>query len=157
MKEAVAQYRNIVLTQGSADAFVQAQEYTGIDAGSGYGWMLKRIEVMFPLAQVLEGIAADFSIALSLTLSTQTAVKSLDDSNTLYADGIAVPLTTSGVTEVDRKWEWIAPSGVIVVAPSVFAQLDSTGTSLSLTAHMRVYYEEVKLSEVEILRMLTQG
>jgi hypothetical protein len=43
------------------------------------------------------------------------------------------------------------------VEPLIYAHLDSAATGLTLTAYMRLFYREVKLSEVDILRMLTQG
>jgi hypothetical protein len=157
MKEQVAQYRNITLTEGGADVFVQATEYTGIDSGAGYGWLIKRIETMIPLAQAIEAIAADNSIAFSLSNRSLTAVGDLTDSDVIYVDGTAGQLVTTGFGTAQRKFVWDAPDGVIVVSPALYAQLDSTGTGLSLTAHMRIYYEPVKLTELEILRMLSQS
>lgn len=153
----VAQFRNITLTQGSADAFVQGTEPTGIDPAHGIGWELTRIELFFANTVTLEALSADNSVAWSLTRDSETAVMSLDDADCLHANGFAVPLTTSGEVFVPRLYVWTPPPGLVIVSPNLYAQLDSTGTGLTLVATMRVYYESVKLSELEVLRMLSQG
>jgi len=157
MANKIAQYRNITLTQGGADAFVQATEPTGINPSLGSGWLLTHALIFFPLTVTLEGLSADNSIVWSLTRDSETAVASLDDNDCLFASGFAVPLTTSGEVYVPRLHRFDFPDGIVVVNPNLYAQLDSTGTGLTLTAHMRLYYEEVKLSELEVLRMLSAG
>ena len=69
----VAQYRDIVLTQGSADAFVQATEYTGITPSLKTAWMLKSIEFMFSPSVLLEAVSADFNIQWSLARESLAA------------------------------------------------------------------------------------
>ncbi len=155
--QSVARFRNITLTQGGADAFVQAEEITGIDPSSGQGWLLKRLEVQFPLASGLQGLSADSGVQFGLTRDTKVAVSDLSDSDTIMTDGFFNALTTSGELFVPDLFVYHFPDGVLVVEPSLFAHLDSSSTGLTLTANMRLYYETVKLSEVEILRMLTQG
>lgn len=156
MKTAIAQFRNITLTQGGADAFVQTSEPTGINPSLGMGWLLKHALVHFSNAVTLEAISADSSVCWSLTRDSETAIMSLDDDDCIYADGFAVPFTTSGEVYVPRLFRYDFPDGVVVVDPYLYAQIDSTGTGLTLIAQMRLYYEEVKLSEIEILRMLSQ-
>lgn len=154
---AIARHRNITCTQGSADAFIEAEEITGIDPSSARGWMLTRLEVMFSQAAGLQGLSADSAIQWALTRDTKAALASLDDSDVIVCGGIFNALTTSGEIVVPSLWLYEFPAGVIVVEPSIYMHLDSAATGLTLTAHARLYYEEVKLSEVEILRMLTQG
>lgn len=155
-KTAAVQYRNISLVQGAADAFVQAVEYTGIDAAQGFGWLLKRVELEFPLAVAIADLQ-DCEIAWSVGNESRATVGDLSDGNTLHAGGFASAMTTSGQSEFDKLWVYDFVDGMLVVSPVIYAQLDSSGTSLALTANMRVYFESVKLTEIEILRMLTQG
>jgi len=156
-KISVARFRNILLTQGSADAFKEATEMTGLDPASGQAWLLKRLEVSFAGAVGLQAISADSEIGWSLSRDSKAAMSNLLDSDIIHQNGIFASLTTSGQVLVPGLYEYEFPDGVLVVEPEIFAQLDSTSTGLTLTAHMRLYYETVKLSEVDILRMLTQG
>jgi len=153
----VARFRNITLTQGGADAFKEAEEITGLDPSSGQGWLLKRLEVLFPNAAGLQGLSADSAIEWSLTRDTKAAMSNLADSDVIYQAGIFNALTTSGEIMVPGLFTYDFPDGVLVVEPSIYAQLDSAATGLTMSAYMRLYYETVKLSEVDILRMLTQG
>lgn len=157
MSVPILQYRNIVVTQGGADAFVQVTEPTGIDADRGMGWMIDRVEVMFGNDIALQNVSADFSISWSLTRDSETAIVSLDEASAIFAGGIAGSLTTSGQILLPRVHTWIAPQGIVVVNPNLYAQLDSDATGLTLSADFRIYYSSVKLSELEILRMLSQG
>jgi len=44
--------------------------------------------------------------------------------------------------------------GVFLVEPTIYGQLDSAATGLTLTAYWRIYYEQLALNEVDILRVL---
>lgn len=157
MATIIARYRNITLTQGGADAFVQAQEITGIDPTSGRAWMLRRAELVFPQDNTLQNVSADFSIHWSITRDSKTASPGLDDPDCLMLDGVYGSLTTSGQIVLPARHVYEFTEGVLVVEPEIYFQLDSAATGLTLTPDLRLYYDEVKLTEVEILRMLTQG
>lgn len=156
-KDNIARFRNLTLTQGGADAFVQATEYTGIDPSTGMGWMLERMEIEFPQAAGLQGISADCAVHLALTRESKTAMSDINDSDTLAVMGFFNALTTSGQLLIPQTMIYTFPPGVVVVEPYIFAHLDSAATGLTLTAYVRLFYSDVKLSEVEMLRMLTQG
>lgn len=151
------QYRDIVVTQGGADAFIQATEYTGIDPSVGNCWELVKCEFLFAPSVLLESVSADFNIQWSLSRESLAASAGLDNADVLYADGFVGSLTTSGQIALRRLYEWTPPAGMVIVAPTVFAQLDSTATGLTLAGTLRVYFRYTKLSELSILQMLSQG
>lgn len=157
MSANIARYRNITLTQGGADAFVQSEEITGIDPTTGRAWQLERLELHIPQATALQGVSADFSITTSLSRDTKTAVAEVNDNDCLATMSLFGALTTSGQIVIASPLIYTFQPGVLVVEPELFMQLDSAATGLTLTAYARLYYSEVKLSEVDILRMLTQG
>lgn len=157
MNTSIARFRNITMTQGVADGFIQTSEPTGIDPSSGRGWMLKRAILQFPIASNLQALSPDAAIHWALTRDSKAAVSDLNDSDTIFVGGLSTALTTSGQIVVPNVFDIALPEGLLVVEPTIYAHLDSTATGLTLTAHMRLFYEEVKLTEVEILRMLTQG
>ncbi len=147
--------RNITVTEGGADAFVQVTDPTAISPSSKIAWLIKRIQVMFDLDILLENVSADFAVAWAVARSTDTAVPSLDDKDTLYAGGFSGSLTTSGQILIPKLHEWDAPGeGLLMVSPQLFYTLDSTATGLALSADFRIWYEEVTLSELEILRLV---
>ena len=148
--------RNITVTEGAADAFVQVTDPTAISASAKIAWLIKRISVMFDLDVLLENVSADFAIAWGVARASDTSVPSLDDKDTIYANGISGSLTTSGQILIPKLFEWDAPGeGLLMVDPQLFYTLDSTATGLVLSADFRVVYEEVSLSELEILRLIS--
>jgi hypothetical protein len=157
MAATLARFRNVKCTQGSADAFVQATEYTGIDPSGGKGWMLTRLEVAIPVLPGIQALSADAEMHWSVSRDSKTAVVSLDDADSIAMGGFFNSLTTSGQVLVPALFVHEFAPGIIVVEPTIFFQLDSTATGLANVNDFRLYYEEVKLSEVDILRMLTQG
>jgi len=157
MATPIQQFVNIRTTQGGADAFVQTEEYTGISPADGLVWLIKRIEVSFTTACGLQGISADAEISFALSRETAVAVVEKNDSACLYKGGFVNSLTTSGQIEVPREFVYVPEDGLVIVGPSLFAQLDSTATGLTLVADWRIFYNSVKISELEILRMLSQG
>lgn len=157
LKTQAALFRNIRLLQGGADAFAEIIEPTSISPSAMLAWLIRRVEVMIPNSVAIEAIAADFSIAWALSRQSSAALADLSDPSTIMADGFGICTITSGLANFDRLHVWTPPDGVLVATPNLYATIDSTGTSLTLDIDMRVYYEEVKISEVELLRMLTQG
>lgn len=156
-KLVIDRFRNIAVTQGSADAFVQGTETTGISPSMGIAWVLTRLEVFFPQSNALQNVSADFSVHWSLTRDSKTAVSDFSDADCMAAGGFYGSLTTSGQIILPAYYQYEFGSGLLVVEPEVYFQLDSAATGLTLSPGVRLHYEEVKVSEVEILRMLTQG
>ena len=153
----IARYRNLQPVQGGADAFVQVAETTGIDPVSGRAWMLRSMDICFPQDNALANVSADFSIHWSLTRDSKAAIAGLDDGDCIVAGGIYGSLTTSGQIVLPACYHHEFESGIMAVEPTLYFQLDSNATGLTLSPDVRLYYDEVKLSEVDILRMLTQG
>lgn len=153
---AVLLQRNVTATQGGADAFVQVSDPTSISPSAKIAWLIKRIQVMFDLDVTLEAVSADFAIAWAIARATDTTVPSLDDNDTLHADGISGSLTTSGQIVFPKLYDWDAPGdGLLMVSPTLYYTLDSTATGLTLSADFRIWYEEVTLTELEILRLIS--
>lgn len=152
MAQKPMEFRTINLLQGGADAFVEGSILTGIDPSEGLAWLLHRVEMLFETTQSI--ISADADLSYSLSRTSQAAIPSYDDDSVIMADGFSNALTTSGEIVLPRLRIWEPPEGVLVVGDTLYAQLDSTGTGMTMQAYMRVYFEEVKVSELEILRIL---
>jgi hypothetical protein len=153
MVQLVDQYKSVVLTQGGADAFVQGSITTDIIPADGEGWLLSRIEIQFdPTA--LAALSADASIIWSGSRDSQTAVRGYNDADAFYVGGRVFSLTTSGTYQQPLVEVFDPPVGTIFVEPTMYFQLDSTATGGIVIATFRVHYTMVKLTEIEILRIL---
>jgi hypothetical protein len=151
----IARYLTITMTQGSADAFVQGTVDTGIIPEQGLGLQVVAMELIF--ASALQGVSADFEMTWSLTRDTKLAVTAYSDQECILFDGQAGSLTTSGQILVPYRFAYPAIEGIYLVEPTIYGQLDSSATGLTLTAYWRLYYQEVALSEVDILRVLNNS
>jgi len=151
----IARYLTISMTQGSADAFVQGTVDTGIIPEEGRG--LKVVKAEFFLSTPLQAVSADFDIFWSLTRDTKLTVTGVTDDDSLLYDGWSGSLTTSGQILIPARREYSELEGIYLVEPTIYGQLDSTATGLTLSAQWRLWYQEVSLSEIDILRILNNS
>lgn len=150
------QYLRIDALEGGADTFVEANVATEIVPADGYGILLRAIEITFT-AGAFNTLGADAYAYWSLTRDTKVAVAAYDDADCFLSDGFNFALTTSGAVLVPSRWEYRPVAGIPIVEPYIYMQLDSNATGVALHAFCRMEYERVKLSEVEILRILNEG
>jgi hypothetical protein len=143
------------MTQGSADAFAQGSVSTGIVPEEGIGLEVIGLEFVMPIS--LNTISADSEILWSLARDTKTAVVSFNDDDCITYDGRSFALTTSGTYEIHNSYRYAPVHGTFLVEPTIYGQVDSTSTGLTITAYWRIYYQEVKMSEVDILRVLNNS
>lgn len=150
----VARYFSATATQGSADAFVQASIDTGIIPADGVGLRVVTMEVVHG---TLSAVSADGDIQWSVTRDTKTAVTGYNDDDSILYDGVWWALTTSGQISGQLLHRYPQVEGVFIVEPTIYFQLDSAATGAQNTAFLRIYYEEQRLSEVDILRILNNA
>lgn len=150
----IARYLTLTAVQGGADAFVQASVSTGIIPENGVGFKVIGMEIAF---SALQAVSADFDITWSLSRDTKTGVTGLSDDDIILYDGFYGSLTTSGQILIPGRVQYPPQEGIYIVEPTIYLQFDSTATGLTSTASMRVYYEEVGLNEVDILRILNNA
>ena len=156
MAQQVDRFKTITMVQGAADAFVQGSVATDIISSDGMGWLISLVEVKL-VGSYMSLLSADADLLWALSRDTKAVLPNLDDTDAIYTDGFAVALTTSGQIAVPLLKTWVPPAGTIVVEPILYAQLDSTATGQAQTVVMRIHYDLVKLSEIEILRLLNNA
>jgi hypothetical protein len=154
MAEKIAKYLSASATQGGADAFVETAITTNLVPSDGYAFKLTK---MFWDATGYEGLGNNMTTEFGLSRDTKAAVARYSDADCMYYNGYIIEEITSGALQRPLSGEVDFPDGIYVVEPTIYLDLDSTGTSATKTLHVRLYYEEVKLSEVEILRLLNNA
>lgn len=150
MAQVIAKFLSANVVQGSADAFVQDTVPTNLIPSDGFAFKLKHI--MFDRTSA--NLVASGDISFSLTRDTKTAVVKYDDPDTIFFHTELIKMTTSGAIVSPGSGVITFPDGIFVVEPNIYLQLDSTATTVVNSMNARIYYEEVKISEVEILRIL---
>jgi len=151
----IQRWLDISLVQGGADAFVQGSVATDIVPEDGL--ILRITDIWMEIVTSLTGLGADSSIEWSVTRDTKTAVAKLSDPDSFLSDLWSLAFTTSGQTWLQQLFRYENLKGVYLVEPTVYAQLDSTTTGATITANVRLFYEEVRANEVDILRITTNS
>jgi hypothetical protein len=154
MANIIAKYLSANATMAGADAFKETAITTNLNPADGYAFQVERIE--FSLNNAIAGWAgADSNFQVVLARDTKLAIAKLSDPDVMYKKTLVlILLTAAGFAWVDGTWTWIAPSGVYIVEPTIYLQIDADATGLTMDLDARIFYSEVKLSEVEILRLL---
>lgn len=135
-------------TQGSADAFVEAEFSTGLSNVTRSAFRIRRIEWLLP-----SPIGADSFIQAQLARSTQTSIIGTLP-NSIIANRVRVmELTTSGMALIETTVgeNYARDMEFLIVEESLFLRLDSNGTSAANTVSVRIGYEVRTITENERL------
>lgn len=144
-------------TQGSADAFVEAQIATALTGIGNVAFRMRELLIELSSPNVLVGGNADLQV--QLTRRTKAAIVNVNDRDLIAKIGLTGRFTTSG--------RWVAPDvfrqtfseddELLIVEDPLYLALDSTGTSAAQSAWVRIGYERVSISAVDRLTLLTQS
>lgn len=141
------------VVQGSADAFATAAIATGI-ASVNLGLRVRRIEFSIPYPAEV-----DSSIDVEVTRRLPTAMLGLADRRSLIYRNYKMMLTTSGQVIWPQVIAHDFPKDfeLLIVEDPIYLSVDSTGTSATSTLVARIYYEEVRLTDVQKLSALQES
>lgn len=152
----IAKYLSFNCTQGGADAFKETAIATELDPANGYAFQIIGIDFAFTTACNWSTIAATSEISIALSRDTKAAVPELSDPDCMLKIQRAFMFAGAAFCGElgEGAWHFTPSEGIYIVEPTIYAELDSTATAKTLVLNGRIYYEEVKLTEVEILRLL---
>lgn len=136
------------VSQGSADAFAEAEFQTGLSNVTRTAYRIRRIEWIFPAL-----VGADCYIDMALRRNSSAAL-SLNLGNAGIAGARrSMELVTSGMAFQDlfTSVPYSRDEELLIVEESLFLQLDSNGTSATNTGYIRIGYETRSITENERL------
>lgn len=145
----------VLVTQSANDTFKAVELETGITVDGKAGWQITAVEAFW--ADGAAVAAGDWSVnAVLATVDTQTSFVDSDEIARLSwgmqnTGGVAVAVPY----EPYRGHGLLEPR--ITVQPSLYCAVQSSGTNQANDIVFRVYYEIVKLTDLEVLRMLQGG
>lgn len=145
----------IALTQGSADAFVQGSVLTGLTGRQAYN--VKAIMIEFLSSSGLYTVAADSEVSVAITRRSKTSMPNLADSDVLYKRIFNFALVTSGVAYFNGVEIYVPQIEMPLVEETIYAQLDSTGTTLTLAAVVRLEVELDTMSDIDRLNLIARS
>lgn len=152
----VPRYLSATLTQGGADAFVQATVLTDIVPENGYGLRVIGVEIEQRTADVVAA-AANSIWEMSFARDTKAAIADLADPDVWMTWKLVNRVVASGASLQECSRLIVPAATSILVEPYVYIQLDSASTGVANVVNVRIHYEEVKLTEIEILRLLNNA
>lgn len=144
-----------LVTQSASDTFTTVTLETGITAAGKFGWQINAIEAFW--ADGAAAAAGDWSLNAKLaTVSTSTNFQDTDEIARL-----SWGLQNTGGVAVAVPYDPYKGFGLleprITVQPELYIGVESSGTNQANDVVFRVYYEIVKLSDLEVLRLLQGG
>ncbi len=145
----------IALSQGSADAFVQGSVLTGLTGRQAYNVRSFQIELTNQAA--LSGSFSDWEIAVAITRRSKSAMPLLSDNDVLYKASWVCMSLTSGLAVFKPIEIYVPDLEVPIVEETIYAQLDSTGTTFSNTAVARMEVELDTMSDIDRLNLITRS
>jgi hypothetical protein len=146
---------NGTVTQGGADTFTVATIPTGLTVDGKAGWSVTGIEVFW--SNGYQAAAADALAHAQLsTIATITTFTSADEiarvswgiQNTA---GVAVAMNFEPIKRV------FLSEPRITVQPNIYLQCNTATTGLTNVMLFKVYYDIVKLTDLELLRLFAGG
>lgn len=145
-----------IVTQSATDAFTQKAIETNLTAEGKTGWQIVGFRMYWSTGDT---VAAN-DVDTNGILSTVTSITTFDDLDEIGRLNWAVA-NTGGIAvayPMELIKEMIIPDGGrITVQPTIYVGLASVGAGSAQTAYFEVIYNIVKLSDLEVLRLLQGG
>lgn len=144
------------VTQGGADTFTQLAIDTNLTADGKSAWLIKKITAFWENGYT----AAATDQTLSAIVSTKkTTVSTPDEASELGRVAWAVA-NTAGIAvayEMEMQRSIEPPFDRVTAQPIIYLSVSSTTTGLTNVVYFTVEYDIVKLSDMEVLRLLVGG
>jgi hypothetical protein len=143
------------VTQSGADTTTTLAIDTDILLDGKTGWMIKALRVFWANAEA--AAAADWEVTGAITTTTVAPVFTSSDEIARIEWGLQ---NTAGVAvavpyEPVKLIELIEPR--VTVQPTIYFQAVSTLTGQANTLQFHLFYDVVKLTDIEVLRLLAGG
>lgn len=144
----------ITATQGSADAFAQGSVLTGLSGRQAFN--IKSIFI--ELTNELHGAGGvDCYWGISLSRRSKTALPTLADTDVIYKWAFSNGFTTSGNVYLPNTNTFIPQKQIAIVEETLYAQIDSTATTLTNIAVVRLEVELDTMSDIDRLNLITRS
>lgn len=144
-----------LVTQSGADTYTSVGVSTGLTLDGKAGWQITAMR-----AQWVDGAsvaAADYTIAAKVgTISATTTFGSADE-----VDRVMWGLQNTAGVAVAFQFEPIREHVLfeprLTVQPYIYVAVESAGTANANDIIIEVFYDVVKLSDIEVMRLLVGG
>lgn len=138
-------------TQGSADAFVQAEIATALSGQTQRAFRVR--EILFEFTA--QHFANNSIREVCISRRSQTAMPNVTDRNVVAKNTTVAVITTSGaqVAPLVHRFTFTEDDDLLVVEDPLYLVLDSASTTLTNTVYCRVGYEVTNINANERLAL----
>jgi len=144
-----------VTTQTGADTTTSTTIDTGVTIDSKLGIEITAIEVVIP--GLTAAPAGDFRVDFILATTTGQVLFNSADNIDQISWGVQNTAGVAVAFDFEPKKLLVLPEPRLTVQPLLYATLYSTGTTLTNVAYWRIFYDQVKLTDLELMRLLIGG
>lgn len=140
------------VTQGSADAFAEAEIITGLQSVGNVAFVIRELIFQFPGVPLVDAA----SIQLSITRKSFSVMPSVLERTLIYTQLRYYELVTSGAVEQSlfERVKFDADDFLIVVEDPIYLQIDSNATSGTNTGRVRIGYQQLDINEIDRLQLI---
>lgn len=140
------------VTQGSNDAFAQAELPTGLAAIGNQAFRVKEIIINTSALPAVNGCNS----AASLTRKSFAASPAVTERSLIIKQARTMRLTTSGATIEQQPgiYKYVNEDDLLIVEDPLYIQISSAATAQLNAAIFRIGYEQVRITEVDRLAIL---
>jgi len=142
-------------TQGSADAFVQAEIATALSGQTSRAMRIR--EILFEYTA--QHFANNSVREVCISRRSMSAMPNITDRNVIAKWTTCAVLTTSGaaVTQLVNRLQFSEDDELLVVEDPLYLVLDSATTSLTNVVYCRIGYELVNINANDRLQLALQS
>lgn len=151
-------YLPFTLTQGGADAFVQASIATALTGQTKVCYRMASLEIEFPSIAI--GASADWQFSITRkSYAAMPTSPTIEKAMIHYFRRQQYAATAVGFVFDVRTmvWRWSDDDAPIIVEDPLYAQLDTATTSLTNVLYGRIGYWLDSISEVDKLTLVANS
>ncbi len=151
-------YFTATLTQGGADAFIQAAIATALSGQTKVAYRLASLEVEWPRFPQVD--QANHQLSLTRKSFAAMSASMLLEKSTIFARTRQVVLATAvGTYAYDRteRFTWSDEDAPIIVEDPIYAQFDSAATALVNVCYIRLGYWQDTITELDKLSLVANS
>lgn len=154
------------LTQGGADAFIEASVNTGLSGITNQAIRILRASIEFDgaAARPFSAVAAQQDVEFAMTRRSKSSMPAITDQQVILKKHHGLTVGTAvGYFLQDSILTWEAPNveaeklddgAILVIEDPVYLQLDSTATGYTLVGSVRIEYDTVRITTEDRIRLL---
>jgi len=146
-----------VATQATTNGTIEVLIPTLLTVDGKAGWMINGVRFLAPGLNVAVSPLVDCNLFMQLNTETGDQLPTDPDSIVYEVAGFSGIAASTSAFQVQSSFESVIPNGRLTVQPDLFFRLTSSGMTAALTVYVTVFYDIVKLTDLEVMRLMQGG